>query len=54
MKKSLIILAFFTITMSSCYTYSCPTYAKKTPKMIELEKQLQENMVSMEKSKDCI
>jgi|GEM_PF-5448946 len=54
MKKPLIILAFFTLTMSSCFTYSCPTYAKKTPKMIELEKQQQQNLVELDRTKNCI
>lgn len=39
MRKQLIIIAIFTILLSSCFTYSCPTYSKKPNKRVELEKQ---------------
>jgi hypothetical protein len=54
MKRTLIISAFIAITMSSCMSYSCPTYAKKTPKMIELEKQQQHDLLQLERSKNSI
>ncbi len=39
MKKSLIIFALSTILLGACSSYSCPTYAKKSPKTVALEKQ---------------
>jgi hypothetical protein len=38
MKKQLLFVALFVVIMSSCTSYSCPTYSKKSDKTLELEK----------------